>query len=139
MTNSEAIESLKNESCYECSYGCKSVITCQTVECKYKDAMQMAIKSLECDNNALERVKMQEPCGMTAEEYRNIALDLLNKYIDAEETVCSEFSGDFYKDRLRLERVVKEYLINLDAEDKYEEIINDRWIFEVDGGDSDDE
>jgi len=70
------------------------------------------------------------------EKYRNIALDLLNRYIGAEETVCGEFSGDFYKDRLRLERVVKGFLIALDAEDKYEEIINDKWIFEVDGGES---
>lgn len=64
-------------------------------------------------------------------KYRAIALDLLNRYIGAEETVCSEFSGDFYKDRLRLERVVKDFLKDLDAEDKYEEIINDKWIFEV--------
>lgn len=67
-------------------------------------------------------------------KYRAIALDLLDKYVGAEETVCSEFSGDFYKDRLRLERVVKDFLKDLDAEDKYEEIINDKWIFEVDEG-----
>lgn len=64
-------------------------------------------------------------------KYRDMALDLLNRYIGAEETVCGEFSGDFYKDRLRLERVVRDFLIALDAEDKYEEIINDKWIFEV--------
>lgn len=69
-------------------------------------------------------------------KYRAIALDLLDRYIDAEETVCSEFSGDFYKDRLRLERVVKEFLIDLDAEDKYEEITNGRWIFGVEGSES---
>ena len=72
---------------------------------------------------------------MTNEEkkYRDVALDLLDRYISAEETVCSEFSGDFYEDRLRLERIVKEFLIALDAEDKYEEITNDKWIFEVEG------
>ena len=69
-------------------------------------------------------------------KYRAVALDLLDRYVDAEETVCSEFSGDFYKDRLRLERVVKEFLTALDAEYKYEEIINGRWIFEVEGSDS---
>lgn len=67
-------------------------------------------------------------------KYRTIALDLLNRYIGAEETVCGEFSGDFYKDRLRLEQVVRDFLIALDAEDKYEEITNGRWIFEVDEG-----
>lgn len=72
---------------------------------------------------------------MTNEEkkYRDVALDLLDRYVSAEETVCSEFSGDFYKDRLRLERIIKEFLIALDAEDKYKEITNDKWIFEVEG------
>lgn len=69
-------------------------------------------------------------------KYRNIALNLLDRYIEAEETVCSEFSGDFYEDRLRLEQIVRDFLIDLDAEDKYEEIINDRWIFEVERSDS---
>ena len=69
-------------------------------------------------------------------KYKTIALDLLDRYIGAEETVCSEFSGDFYKDRLRLERVVRDFLMDLDAEDKYEEITNGRWIFEVEGSDS---
>lgn len=64
-------------------------------------------------------------------KYRAIALDLLDRYIGAEETACSEFSGDFYKDRLRLEQVVKNFLKDLDAEDKYEEITNNRWIFEA--------
>lgn len=64
-------------------------------------------------------------------KYRDVALDLLNRYVAAEETVCGEISGDFYKDRLRLERVVRKSLIDLDAEDKYEEITNGRWIFEV--------
>ena len=64
-------------------------------------------------------------------KYRAIALDLLKRYVNSEETACSEFSGDFYKDRLRLEQVVRDFLIALDAEDKYEEITNGRWIFEV--------
>ena len=72
---------------------------------------------------------------MTDEEkkYRAIALDLLKRYVDSEETVCSEFSGDFYKDRLRLEKTIKKYLKELDAEDKYEEITAEHWIFEVEG------
>ena len=70
---------------------------------------------------------------MTGKEkkYRAVALDLLNSYLNAEEIVLSECSGDFYKDRLRLERVVRNFLIDLDAEDKYDEIINGKWIFEV--------
>ncbi len=91
---------------------------------------------------ALAKLEILEKQGCKVEEsnsrminkekkYRAIALDLLDRYIGAEETVCSEFSGDFYKDRLRLERVVREFLVDLDAEDKYEEITNGKWIFEV--------
>ena len=69
-------------------------------------------------------------------KYRAIALDLLKRYIDSEETACSEFSGDFYKDRLRLEETIKKYLKNLDAEDKYEEITAEHWIFEIEESDS---
>lgn len=64
-------------------------------------------------------------------QYKTIALELLKKYVDSEETVCSEYSGNFYADRLRLEKMVKDYLKKLDAEDKYEEIIAEHWIFEV--------
>ena len=67
----------------------------------------------------------------TEKKYRAIALDLLKRYVNAEETVCGEFSGNFYKDRLRLEETIKKYLKELDAEDKYEEIIAEHWIFEV--------
>lgn len=69
-------------------------------------------------------------------QYKTIALELLQKYVDSEETVCSEYSGDFYADRLRLEKMIKKYLKELDAEDKYEEITAEHWIFEVEGSDS---
>jgi hypothetical protein len=74
---------------------------------------------------------------MTNEErYRLIALDLLEMYVDAEETVISEFSGNFYESRMRLEKEIKKQLKKLDAEDMFEEITNDKWIFEVEGSDS---
>lgn len=69
-------------------------------------------------------------------QYKTIALELLQKYVDSEETVCSEFSGNFYADRLRLEKMVRDYLKKLDAEDKYEEITTEHWIFEVEGSDA---
>ena len=69
-------------------------------------------------------------------QYKTIALELLQKYVGSAETVCSEFSGNFYADRLRLEKIVKKYLKELDAEDKYEEITAEHWIFEVEGSDS---
>lgn len=74
---------------------------------------------------------------MTNEErYRLIALDLLEMYVDAEETVISEFSGNFYESRMSLEKEIKKQLKKLDAEDMFEEITNDKWIFEVEESDS---
>lgn len=67
-------------------------------------------------------------------KYRAIALDLLDRYISAEETAIGEFSGDFYEDRLKLEKVVKDFLSDLDAEDRYSNLTNGKWIFEVERG-----
>lgn len=36
--------------------------------------------------------------------------------------------------RLKLEKVVKDFLSDLDAEDRYSDLINGRWIFEVERG-----
>ena len=69
-------------------------------------------------------------------QYKTVALELLQKYVDSEETVCSEFSGNFFADRLRLEKTVKNYLKRLDAEDKYEKITEENWIFEIEGSES---
>lgn len=68
---------------------------------------------------------------MAEDKYREIALELLDKYIDSAQTVIGEFSGDFYISRLLLEKKVKKYLKRLKAEELYEEFTKDRWIFEV--------
>mgnify|MGYP003498106495 CR=1 FL=1 len=64
-------------------------------------------------------------------KYQSIALNLLKKYIEAEESVCGEFSNDFYKDRLRLEKEIKDILKVLNAQEKYDYIIKDCWIFDI--------
>ena len=69
-------------------------------------------------------------------QYKTIALELLKKYVHNAEIVCGEYSGNFYADRLRLEKTVRDYLKKLDAEDKYEEITAEHWIFEVEGSES---
>ena len=71
---------------------------------------------------------------MTLEEkYRQVALDLLEMYVEAEQSVVGEFSGDFYKSRIRLEREIKKHLKKLNAEDMFEEITSNKWLFEVEG------
>lgn len=77
---------------------------------------------------------------MTKEEkYKAIALELLEKYVDAEETVISEFSGDFRKSIKILEEKVIKYLKKLDAMDYLDEIKKDKFIFEDYEGDEDDD
>jgi hypothetical protein len=52
-------------------------------------------------------------------------------YVEAEQNVVGEFSGDFYKSRIRLEREIKKHLKKLNAEDMFEEITSNKWLFEV--------
>lgn len=65
-------------------------------------------------------------------EFQAIGLELLQKYILAEEIVIGELSGDFHKSKLTLQANVKNYLQRLHAEDKYAEITENHWIFEID-------
>ena len=47
MTENEAIKKLKEDTCYECTYGCDSAATCSAEPCTYKSAVKMAIQALE--------------------------------------------------------------------------------------------
>lgn len=47
MNKEQAIEILKTDSCYECTYGCRSPITCGAEICPLKQATQVAIDSLD--------------------------------------------------------------------------------------------
>lgn len=67
------------------------------------------------------------------EKYRQVALDLLEMYVEAKQSVVGELSGNFYESRMRLEKEIKKHLKNLDAEDMFEEITSNKWLFEVEG------
>lgn len=47
MTNKEAINVLKTRSCYECSWGCDSPVSCHCGGCDLAEATRIAIESLE--------------------------------------------------------------------------------------------
>ena len=68
-----------------------------------------------------------------AEKYRQVALNLLEMYVEAEQDVIGEFSGNFYESRIRLEREIKVQLKKLNAEDMFKEITSNKWVFEVEG------
>ena len=65
------------------------------------------------------------------EKYREIALKLLKEYIDSEQTVIGEFSGDFEKDSEILKNRVMKYLKALGyGEEKFIELVADTWLFD---------
>ena len=47
MTKEEAINVLKTRSCYECSWGCYSPVSCSCGSCDLTEAAEIAIESLE--------------------------------------------------------------------------------------------
>ena len=47
MTREEAINVLKTDSCYECSWGCDSPVSCHCGGCDLAEATRIAIESLE--------------------------------------------------------------------------------------------
>lgn len=69
---------------------------------------------------------------MFQEKYRKIALELLDKYIGAQELISLEWAVDDngkHCARVELEKEVDKYLKRLDAEDYKEEMLDGRCIF----------
>lgn len=61
--------------------------------------------------------------------YKKIVIDLLSKYIESEQDVISEYSGDFKKSAEYLKKEVMSYLIKIDeGEDMFNELVKDMWI-----------
>lgn len=66
---------------------------------------------------------------ITADKYKKVAMDLLEEYLDSEQSVISEFSGDFKKSAMILKKRVMKYLKRLDeGEDTFNELVKDMWI-----------
>lgn len=72
------------------------------------------------------------------EKYREIALKLLKEYIDSEQSIIGEFSGDFKKSAEILKDRVMKYLKALGyGEEKFAELTEDTWLFDEDINDND--
>lgn len=69
---------------------------------------------------------------MTREEkYKKVAMDLLEALLDSEETVISEYSGDFKKSAILLKKQIMKYLVRLDEDEStFNELVKDMWIFD---------
>ena len=62
-------------------------------------------------------------------KYKDVAIDLLKSYLESEQSVISEFSGDFEKSALALKKRALWYLKKLDeGEDTFNELVKDMWI-----------
>lgn len=68
---------------------------------------------------------------MTADKYKKVAMDLLAEYLESEQAVISEYSGNFKKSAMILKEQVMKYLERLDeGEDTFNELVKDMWIAE---------
>lgn len=67
---------------------------------------------------------------MTKEEkYKKVAMDLLAEYLESEQSVIGEFSGDFEKSAIALKKSTMKYLKRLDEdENTFNELVKDMWI-----------
>ena len=64
-----------------------------------------------------------------ADKYKKVAMDLLAEYLESEQSVIGEFSGDFKKSAMILKKRVIKYLKRLDeGEDTFNELVKDMWI-----------
>ena len=88
MSNERAIEILKNDCCYECSWGCRNPIECNNKECDYRQSIIIAIESLEQDKETKEKMwaKQLNEC----EECEVIN----NDWVDVRDRLPSE-DGDY--------------------------------------------
>lgn len=66
---------------------------------------------------------------MTAEKYKKVAMELLADYLDSEQSLIYEYSGDFRESAMELKEHVMEYLERLDeGEDTFNELVKDMLI-----------
>ena len=64
-------------------------------------------------------------------KYKNVAIDLLKAYLESEQAVIGEYSGDFKESALELKKHVLGYLKRLDeGEDTFNELVKDMWLFD---------
>ena len=75
MNKEQAIEILKTDSCYECTYGCRSPITCGAEICPLKQATQVAIDSLDNEwVDVRDRLPNKEDWYLTTHEHGEVIL-----------------------------------------------------------------
>jgi hypothetical protein len=66
---------------------------------------------------------------MKAEKYKKVAMDLLAEYLESEQALIYEYSGNFEKSAMELREQVMEYLKRLDeGEDAFNELVKDMLI-----------
>lgn len=92
---------------------------CDSWDCNFERKMTRK-EAIECNKNLNPQDK-----------YKKVAMDLLTEYLESEQSVISEFSGDFKKSAMMLKKRVMMYLKRLDeSENTFNELVKDMWIAE---------
>ncbi len=78
---------------------------------------------------SLPTVTPEIPKMDKADKYKKVAMDLLTEYMESEQAVIGEFSGDFKKSALIFKKKVMRYLKRLDeGEDTFNKLVKNMWI-----------
>ena len=101
MNKDRAIELLKNDCCYECSWGCRNPIECNNKECDYRQALGIAIESLD-ENERLKKERDYILEKAKAELKDNEWVDVRDRLPSEDETVLvNTYDGDIRVARRR--------------------------------------
>lgn len=123
-----AVEALEQQPCDDCIRRSDIGLTdFEMVMCNgdYKEALKMLLDKIENAPSVNLAEKESDKCV----KYKNVAMDLLIEYLESEQAVISEYSGNFKESALALKKQVLGYLKRLDeGENTFNELVKDMWI-----------
>lgn len=130
------INSLEIDERYELEYEqiepCEDAISRQAVLDAIEDDNRNGHYSCFASNNDAQCFKGvigELPSVNPQDKYKKAAMDLLAEYLESEQSVISEFSGDFKKSAMMLKKRVMKYLKRLDeSENTFNGLVKDMWI-----------
>lgn len=65
-------------------------------------------------------------------KYKNVAIELLKAYLESEQAVICEYSGNFKRSAFELKKQALGFLERLDeGEDTFNELVKDMWMYHV--------
>lgn len=107
----------------------------------FEDAIfRMAFKtasSLVNNPHNLPSVAPVTPARSTDDRYKEVAMDLLAKYLESEQSLIAEYSGNFEESAMTLKKQTMKYLEKLgEDENAFYKLIKGQWIADLLRGES---